>query len=46
MRMTGLTAGDVLQAVLEGAVGPVEVKKDTLICPAGQMKEDDLGLIL
>ena len=39
---TGLTAGDILKTVLEGAEGPVQVKKDTLVCPVGQMKEDDL----
>ena len=44
--MTCLTAGDILKAVLEGAVGPVQVKKDALICQVGQMKEDDLSLAL
>ena len=31
-RMTVLTAGDDLKAVPEEVVGPVQVKKDALIC--------------
>ena len=43
-RMTVLTAGDDLKAVPEEVVGPVQVKKDALICQVWQMKEDDLDL--